>query len=225
MKSYTNLISESVEEVVPQDTAVEPAGPKTIEDAQRDPKVKTYLEQGYNLKGVSQDDEGTSIAMLVKGDYEDTAYVVLEMMVHGGINGNPKAYDREAKHYDQWIKQTVSTHQPNMRVNKYYSEEEPLDEFAPHYHRWEISWNSKPTWIVVLRAKQIDGSTKKIDYEPRIHIGIDGRGFIRGPKMNKMATRLDKLTAKGFRNYEQFRAALELVMDIFPESEIPEEYR
>ena len=221
MKSYTNLISESVEEVVPQDTAVEPAGPKTIEDAQRDAKVKTYLEQGYQLKGVSQDDAGSSIAMLVKGDYEDTAYVVLEAMPMGAPSGDPKAYDRLAKQYDQWIKQVVSTHQPNMRVNKYFSAEEPLNEFAPHYHRWEISWNSKPTWIVLLNAK--DPMSDK--FEPRISVGIDGRGFLRGPKVNKMATRMHKIWSKGFRNYEQFRATMEMPMDIFPESEIPEEYR
>ena len=216
MKSYIDLISESVEEVVPQDTATEPAGPKTVEDAQRDPKVKTYLEQGYQLKGVSQDDAGNEIAMLVKGDYEDTAYVVLEAM--GGFS---KDLDRLAKHYDQWIKQVISTHQPNMRVHKYFSAEEPLNEFAPHYHRWEIYWNSKPCWIVLLNAQD----PMDDNFKPRLSIGIDGRGFLRGPKVNKMATKLHKLWSKGFKTYEKFREAMEMVMDIFPESEIPEEYR
>ena len=108
-----------------------------------------------------------------------------------------------------------------MRVNKYYSAEEPLNEFAPHYHRWEISWNSKPTWIVLLNAVE----PTKDKFEPKIGIGIDMRGFLRGPKVNKMATKIHKMGKKGFRTYEQFRETMEMVMDIFPESEIPEEYR
>jgi len=75
MKNFAKLIAESVEEVVPEDDAVATGSP---EDAKEDEKVKTYLSQGYQLKGVSMDDDGNRLAMLVKGDYDDVAYVVLE---------------------------------------------------------------------------------------------------------------------------------------------------
>lgn len=73
MKNFKQFIEAmgavTVNDPVPSDgneptEAVDPINP---EDALNHPAIQDLLQRGYKLKGVSQNDAGQNIAMLVKG--------------------------------------------------------------------------------------------------------------------------------------------------------------
>lgn len=249
MKAFSKLIGEAVEAESP---GVEPQNPR---DAKDDPKVKVYLQQGYQLKQVVQDDAGNEVAMLVKGDYDDTAYVVLESLgrpVKGfDFDERKSAWESYAKKVDLWLKAIIKAF-PQLRISEYKaipyghamrnypgSKKEDYENILPDSHHWVLSWNSKPFLTVNIdRDPNLEIYTSrgvlkktlhKMDLQPFLVVAtaMGSTAVFDSKKYKKLNGALikDKTRGKKYKSEEDLRDTIGKGLEALADSEIPPEWR